>query len=344
MQQSGAKAALHSALIGGRARNRVHRWGFDLSFRMLGSVVEINSAAAMVQVLRRVGASVDDVARILSRDTEAIARRVRSTKGVLENADSDVASAVRSTVADHRKASSHYSGIYPGRWHQLSVRRVENGPARVADELERIYRAGDRSRWANYDPKLFQQGHRSLEMWLKTEGPLAPLSEHYGLNCWEMVTYAATRAGVLDKPRLRELIELRRRPDGTWNGDHLDMWLQRMGDWLIPEGRRTYTGAPGGPVPERGDIVMWNANAEHVTVATGRTGADGSPELYSSWYLPKHPLTWDEVTKSFSQVTDSVQITTVDELTKGMYALRYKGEPCYDPTVPFEIIFGRGPW
>lgn len=71
-------------------------------------------------------------------------------------------------------------------------------------------------------------------------------------------------------------------------------------------------------------------------MATGRTGADGSP---------KYPLKWDEVTNSYSQVTDSVQITTVDELTNGMYAMRNnKGKPIHDPDVPFEIIFGRGPW
>ncbi|MEV2218684.1 hypothetical protein AB0E01_02245 [Nocardia vinacea] len=180
---------------------------------------------------------------------------------------------------------------------------------------------------------------------MKSEGPLAPLNEHYGLNCWEMIGYAAARSGVLDKPQLRELLELGRRPDGTMDGHHLDMWLDRMGDWLIPEGRRSYTGEPGSPRPERGDIVMWNSNAEHVAMATGRTGSDGSPELYSSWYLPKHPLAWDEVTKSYSQVTDSVQVTTVDELTKGIYGLRSPaGEPYYDPSVPFEIIFGRGPW
>ncbi|WP_280396667.1 hypothetical protein [Nocardia carnea] len=220
-----------------------------------------------------------------------------------------------------------------------------DGPVMVADELERIYRAGDRARWANYDPKLLQQDHRAFETWLRAEGPLAPLNEHYGLNCWEMVGYAAGRAGVLDKHQLRELFELPRNADGTWREDYLDSWLHRMGDWLIPEGRRVYTGEPGGPRPQRGDIVMWNDNAEHVTMASGRTGADGSPEVYSFWYAPKYPLTWDETTESYSIVTDAVQVTTVNELSEAMYGLRTPaGEPYYPRSNPFQISFGRGPW
>ncbi|MFI6313064.1 hypothetical protein ACIBEK_23420 [Nocardia fusca] len=297
----------------------------------------------IAQVLQRVGSSVGDIARVLHHDTSTTARRLNVGRATLAHSDRN--RLPHSSDSTHIKPASHYSGIYPGRWNQPPVRRVENAPTLIADELERIHRAGDKSRWANYDPKLFRKGYRTLENWLKTEGPLAPLTERFGLNCWEMVAYAAARTGVLDKHRLRELLELQRRPDGTWDGAHLDMWLNRMGDWMIPEGRRVYTGAPDGPRPQRGDIVMWGRNAEHVTVATGRTGPDGSPELYSSWYLPKFPLDWDPETRSYSQVVDAVQITTVDELTKGMYALTdAHGRRYYDPSVPFEIVFGRGPW
>lgn len=83
------------------------------------------------------------------------------------------------------------------------------------------------------------------------------------------------------------LFELPRNLDGTYHKGYMKSWLHRMGDWMIPEGRRVYTGEPGDPHPQRGDIVMWNDNAEHVTVATGRTGADGSPEVYPFWCAPK---------------------------------------------------------
>jgi hypothetical protein len=89
---------------------------------------------------------------------------------------------------------------------------------------------------------------------------------------------------------------------------------------------------------------MWNSTGDHVTMATGRTAADGSPELYSFWHAPKHPLTWDAATE-YSSVTDAVQVTSVNELTEAMYNMRLKdGELLYDRSIPFEIHYGRGPW
>jgi hypothetical protein len=298
----------------------------------------------MAQILRRIDVSLDEVSRVLARRTRAIAQDLRRGTNALVDSDAANALELRRAGVDHRKAAADYVRKFPGKWVQPPLRRIDNAPELVADELERIFRAGDRARWANYSPGLWQQGHRAFEAWLKTEGPLAPLNEHYGLNCWEMVTYAATRAGVLDKHQLRDLVELRRRPDGIWGEDYLEVWVDRMGDWLIPEGRRRYTGEPESPRPQRGDIVVWNS-ADHVTVATGRTGADGSPELYSFWNMPKYPLTWDEGTSSYSAVSDAVQVTTVDELTNAMYGARDKdGNLAFPPSQKFEIFFGRGPW
>lgn len=235
---------------------------------------------------------------------------------------------------------------YPGKELEPPAQgRLENAPRQVADELERIFRAGEKARWANYDHKLWKEGHRKYEPWLGQEGPLAPLNEHYGLNCSEMIGYAAARAGVLDKHQLRDLFEPVRRPDGRRSDDNAEAWGHRIGDRLIPGERHRYTGKSDSPRPQRGDIVMWNTSAEHVTMATGRTGKDGSPELYSFWNVPKNPLTWDEDTQSYSAVSDAVQITTVDELTKAMYDMRTKdGSPVFESSTKFEIIFGRGPW
>lgn len=314
--------------------------------------------AALGQTLHRLSVAVDDVADVLFRDTGRIARHTNRAGTTLRNSNQVGLVLTKMDKLDKRSTAIRRSGVkaaepavwvtkMPGKWQPPPVLRVENGPARIADELERIYLAGDKARWANYDPKLYEKGYRSLEKWLKTEGPLAPLSEHYGLNCWEMVGYAAVRSGVLDKHRARELLELPRRSltKGAKYDYYLDAWLPRMGDWLIPEGRRTYTGKPGDPLPERGDIVMWNRDAEHVTMATGRLGDDGSPEVYSFWYAPKDPLVWDEGTKSYSAVCDAVQKTTVRELTEAMHNLRDKdGNRPYPPNMAMEVVFGRGPW
>ncbi|MGW1738507.1 hypothetical protein ACWCPQ_06800 [Nocardia sp. NPDC001965] len=307
-------------------------------------MAESRLGATIAQILRRIHGSVDDAAGILRRDIEWKARNVRRGTGTLTNGDRSGVPTLRAVGADHRKDTSYYSGLYPGRWHQPPVRRVENAPAQIADELERIHLADDKVRWANYDPGLWRNDHRALERWLTTEGPLAPLNEHQGLSCWELICYAAARVGVLDKHQMRELLELKRRPDGSWGADHLQAWLHRTGDWLIPEGRRVYTGEAGAPRPQRGDIVMWNKNAEHVTMATGRTAADGSPEVYSTWNLPKHKMTWDPDTSSYSTVTDAVQVTSIKELSEAIYNVQNKEGVFVYRNMPIEVVFGRGPW
>ncbi|MEU7631002.1 hypothetical protein AB0C34_13600 [Nocardia sp. NPDC049220] len=105
---------------------------------------------------------------------------------------------------------------------------------------------------------------------------------------------------------------------------------------LCPHGVSRYTpGDPAGLQPQRGDVVMWG-HAAHVTVATGRTALDGSPEVYSFWPAPKHEFTVDPVTGAWDPMTtDAVQITSINEL-----------EPFVNPPsrTPREIFFGRGPW
>lgn len=306
------------------------------------SVARSDLDAAVAQAFQRISGSIDDVAGIIRRDTDSIALRLNRGTDTLVARD-------RLNIRDPSTdlvGSRDYIERFLPRWIQPPVPRVHNAPELIADELERIHRSGAKARWANYDPELFRQGHRGYEGWLKSDEPLGPLNDRYGLNCWEMICYAAARTGVVDKPYLRELTELPRDPDGGWSEPFLmKAWLPRMGNWLIPEGRRVYTGAADGPAPQRGDIVMWNRDAEHVTMATGRTGKDGSPELYSFWYLPKYDLRYDEVTKSYSQVVDAVQVTTIKELTDSMLAMRNAdGSLYHKPGTTFDVTFGRGPW
>jgi hypothetical protein len=299
--------------------------------------------AIVAATLRRLESSFNGVASVLFRDTEAIARTSRGGADTLQNrADAGLGGIHRSAAGRSDPVAD--LALNPPDRLGPPLRTGKNPGLLVADELDRMYRAGEKARWANYDTKLLKQDLRGFEHWLRTEGPLAPLTEHYGLNCWEMIGYAAARAGVLDKHRLRDLFQLPRDPDGTWREGDMNSFIERMERKRMPEGSRIYTGEPGGPRPQRGDIVMWNSTGDHVTMATGRTAADGSPELYSFWHAPKHPLTWDEATE-YSSVTDAVQVTSVNELTEAMYNMRLKdGELLYDRSIPFEIHYGRGPW
>lgn len=194
-----------------------------------------------------------------------------------------------------------------------------------------MVQTGQTALWANFD-----EHNRSFETWLEIEGPLAPLSPRYGINCWEMICYAAGRAGVLDKHVQRDLVTPPRLSDGSFDQPTLDAWLVRTGERLIPGDRNTYTGEPGTPRPQHGDIVIWDRSTEHVAAATGRTGPDGSPEIYSFWPPPQYDLAPDPETGSRSRVIDAIQVTTVD-LVSAAATRAGLGEQ-------FEILFGRGPW
>ncbi|NUP27902.1 MAG: hypothetical protein HOQ44_14625 [Nocardia sp.] len=303
-----------------------------------------NLDAIVAQALHRIGGSFDGVAAVLRRDSDAISGRLRRGTDTVVNRDR----LNRPDVTVGGVGPQDYVGKPIEQWIRPPVVRIAGAPELIADTMESIHRSGARARWANYTPSLFQDGLRGLENWLRSDGkqPIGELNERYGLNCTEMIGYAAAKAGVVSQRFLRRLLLVPRNADGSCNGNFLDTaWSERMGDWMIPEGRRVYTGAADSPRPQRGDIVMWNNTAHHVAMATGRTGKDGSPELYSFWYLPKYQLTHDPETGTYSQVVDAVQVTTVRELTDGMLAMRDPtGEPIYDPGTVFQILFGRGPW
>ncbi|MEV5837177.1 hypothetical protein [Nocardia sp. NPDC052112] len=293
-------------------------------------------------ILHRLNRGIDDASGILRRDLEELAAGARGTTRALTHTD-----AVNSRALEEVRFGNEKSASDNGKFDRTEYRwpdppeRVstpENAPQLIADEFERMWREGGLARWANYDPGAYQHDLRTFERWLKTEGPLAPLGRHYGLNCWEMTCYAAARKGVLDKATLRELLDPPRDPNGKFGRGVLDSWLKRMGDRLIPGERNTYTGEPGGPQPQRGDLVMWGQDAQHVAMATGRRGIDGSPEVYSFWPPPKDEVVLDPATNTYSRVTDTVQVTTVDELSRATYY----SELIIPPGT--EVIFGRGPW
>ncbi|WP_454195502.1 hypothetical protein [Nocardia sp. Marseille-Q1738] len=303
-------------------------------------------------MLRRLNRGIGDASGILRRDLEEVAEGVRATRVFAETDAVNSRTLDEVGVGNEKPMSDNGKfDVTEFRWPDPPERAStpENAPLLVADEFERMWREGGDARWANYDPGAFRHDLRTFERWLRTEGPLAPLNQHYGLNCWEMICYAAARAGVLDKPTLRELLDPPRDPGGRfWKGPKdpdggftkgiLDSWLNRMGDRLIPGERTIYAGEPGGPRPQRGDLVMWGRNALHVSMATGRVGSDGSPEVYSFWPPPKHEVVHDPVTDTYSRVTDTVQVTTIDKLSR----VTYNSELIIPSGT--EIIFGRGPW
>ncbi|WP_416565504.1 hypothetical protein [Nocardia testacea] len=125
----------------------------------------------IAQMLRRISVAVDDVTGVAIRDTESIARWVNHGEIRLRNSDDTAVVLTKMDKMDKRSTAIRRVGVkagepavwvtkFPGKWKPPPVRRVENSPALIADEPERIYLAGDKARWANYDPGLLRTGHR----------------------------------------------------------------------------------------------------------------------------------------------------------------------------------------
>jgi hypothetical protein len=105
------------------------------------------------------------------------------------------------------------------------------------------------------------------------------------LNCWEMVLLMAFRSGSVDWDWIHNMYV--RVPQSTWES-HLTTSISTYDSASIASG--TITHAYTGAVPRRGDIVFWEGLA-HVGMATGSTGADGTPQVYTFWPPPGTPFT-----------------------------------------------------
>lgn len=201
-----------------------------------------------------------------------------------------------------------------------------DAPLLVANALERLHLSGTRAKWVTYHPA--EAGCRKFEAYMvsPTERPLPPLDPDSGLNCVEMLLYAAAQTKAITHAELHRIYapigEFRR--TGLFPKD----WKPTLMGELLPHGKRLYIpGDPVSPQPQRGDVVMTIRGDSHGMVATGRMSEDGSPEVYSFWPAPKDLFTRDPRTGAFSAVTDAVQITSLDELGFSK-----------------DVWFGRGPW
>ncbi|NKY58151.1 hypothetical protein [Nocardia flavorosea] len=211
-----------------------------------------------------------------------------------------------------------------------------DAPLVVADELRAMHLSGAQAMWTNFLPRFIP--HRKFEEWIlsKNEGPLPALTPDSGVNCREMIMWAAARRGVLTHAQLRDQYASllgRKAQRNRRNGILPNDFPQQMRAATIPHGSRDLDlGDPTGERPGRGDLIVWDGWGEgnaHTAMATGHLiGPDRDPEVYSFWPPPKAPAIP-------GTVTDAVQITTVGDLT-----------PYVDgPGAPARPIwFGRGPW
>ena len=89
------------------------------------------------------------------------------------------------------------------------------------------------------------------------------------INCWEMVLYAAYKAGQLTWAWIHDRYAA---AGGTWSAD--------MIAHLTPKGRTAFDRATQSPQPRRGDIVLFDG-INHVALATGN-----GTHTYTFWPPP----------------------------------------------------------
>lgn len=195
-------------------------------------------------------------------------------------------------------------------------------------EMERL--EGIPCTWGNFD-----KSDRTFQNWAEspTARPLPLLRPETVLNCYEMILYAAVRGSVQTHADVHAIYSFRKTADGRPPAE----WFDRLPDLLAPHGRQRFRLADrNGPRPRRGDLVFWNGSI-HISIATGRTYRDGSPEVLTFWpppgeHCPNRNGDWSRL--------DAVKKSSIRELLD------------YVPTVPTDEGFGRavvvefgpGPW
>jgi hypothetical protein len=153
------------------------------------------------EILHRLPRTVDDISEVLHRDLKGLAKGVRETRMLLTDADTANSRRLDEIEFDNRKdiSDNNKFNVTGYRWPDLPVRgpASRNAPQLIADEFDRMLREGTEAMWANLHYTV--RPLRKFEKELQEEGPLGSLNRYYGLNCWEMICYAAARVGVLDK-------------------------------------------------------------------------------------------------------------------------------------------------
>jgi hypothetical protein len=155
----------------------------------------------------------------------------------------------------------------------------------VAHQMEGM--VGQRAAWVGSGPS----SGNTFERWASaaTETAAPPLTPSTSINCWEMILYAAYRAGVI-----------------SWSWIH-DLYVNRPTDtWVERMTRSTSAYSAGRTRIPRGSLVFFDGLA-HVAMATGN-----GDEVYTFWPPPNTPF---DTSQPRNQTVDRVKISTIAALS-----------------------------
>ncbi|MEV4319759.1 hypothetical protein [Actinocrispum sp. NPDC049592] len=196
-----------------------------------------------------------------------------------------------------------------------------------ADVMQQMVDEKLTATWAN-----FQYQEREFQDWCESpvDRPLPEIRPETRINCWEMTMYAAVVSGQLSHADCHRIYQVADTEDGRGE------WFDALPDRLAPE-RAGYD--PGGPSPERGQLVFWNG-ASHVAMATGRmVNVDPndpesplSPEVYTFWPPPDKEFTR---TPEGLATQDKVKTSTIQGLVAAMARMKIS---------PVDVTVGTPVW
>jgi hypothetical protein len=165
---------------------------------------------------------------------------------------------------------------------------------------------GEHLKWQH----SFPGSGTTFETWASadSEGKALELLPNTVFNCWEVILFAAYKAGVLPWEKIHDVYTY-----------HADDWNKYLAEWLTDRSGVYYdVSNPTGSKPQRGDIVLFNGVA-HVALATGERDAQGRAKVISFW----PPSDKDRVflgmkDKDTAVFAGEVQETTIEELVQFM--------------------------
>ncbi|WP_258725585.1 hypothetical protein [Cellulomonas sp. NS3] len=176
--------------------------------------------------------------------------------------------------------------------------RTAQARSKVAGTAEGAVGSGE---WVGLSPADVQGPTTSgsdFMRWMLGGGSVPAVKTAKG-NCWEMVMFSAFRAGQLTEARMREIYTKGQAADKARGGyafpETVEAELRAGTEYVYDPAK------PGSPRPLRGDVVIFQDAAGHVSLATGRL-VGGQVEIISHWGPPHNNL--------------KIETTTIEDLLK----------------------------
>ena len=264
---------------------------------------------------------------LVAGDRGPAVRLLQFGLGIKETAVFDAAT--RAAVDDfQRRQGWAPSGVGPETWKALepdiSRFRVAQEMQKMADPAAPLWAKWHGSGPGSHPgPGMLASGYATdFAQWASAASETAfTVGPTTVINCWEMVLYAAYKAGQLTWAWIHDRYTA---AGGTWSAD--------MIAHLTPKGRTAFDRATQSPQPRRGDIVLFDG-INHVALATG-----SGTHTYTFWPPP-------DVSVQIGVAGGRAYVVATPDRVKD-FTIEALAGACDDPARGHQCVveFGAPPW